>query len=174
MQKDKDQTRINRDIRCREVLVIGADGEQLGVMPPKDALKIAEEEGYDLVEVAPNAQTPVCRIMDYGKYKYQQSKRANETRKKRTQSQITLKEVKLRPRTDEHDLQVKMRTARKFLAEKNKVKITMQFRGREMAHINIGQDMMTRIAGELASDGNIETSPRLEGRFITMIFAPKT
>ena len=174
MQKDKDQTRINRDIRCREVLVIGADGEQLGVMPPKDALKIAEEEGYDLVEVAPNAKTPVCRIMDYGKYKYQQSKRANETRKKRTQSQITLKEVKLRPRTDEHDLQVKMRTARKFLAEKNKVKITMQFRGREMAHINIGQDMMTRIAGELASDGNIETSPRLEGRFITMIFAPKT
>ncbi len=142
-------------------------------MAPQDALKIAEEQGFDLVEVAPSAKTPVCRIMDYGKYKYQQSKRAHETRKKRAQSQINLKEMKLRPRTEEHDLQVKMRTIRKFLAERNRVKITMQFRGREMAHIDIGQNMMARIADELREEGSIEKEPRLEGRFMTMIVSPK-
>lgn len=142
-------------------------------MSPLDALRIAREDGFDLVEVAPQAKTPVCRIMDYGKYKYQQSKRAQETRKKRVQAQVILKEIKLRPRTEEHDLQVKMRTIKKFLTERNKVKISLQFRGREMAHIDIGQKMMLRIVAEIQEEAVLEKEPRLEGRFMTMIFAPK-
>lgn len=132
------------------------------------------EEGFDLVEVAPQAKTPVCRIMDYGKYKYQQSKRATETRKKRVQTQITLKEIKLRPRTEEHDLQIKIRTIKKLLAERNKIKITLQFRGREMAHIDLGQKVMQRLTEELQEEVTIEKEPRLEGRFMTMIIAPKS
>lgn len=146
----------------------------MGAMAPQEALKHADEVGLDLVEVAPNAHPPVCRIMDYGKYKYQQSKKSQETRKKKSHSVIMRKEVKLRPRTEEHDLNFKIRNAKKFLADRNKVKITIQFRGREMAYTNFGTKLMDRIAEEIQELGTIEQQPRLEGRFMTMVVAPKT
>ena len=154
--------------------MIAADGKQLGVMPPQQALKLAEEEGLDLVEVAPQARPPVCRIMDYGKFKYQQRKKAQETRKKRSYSVVTLKEIKLRPRTDEHDLFFKIRNLKKFLANRNKIKISLQFRGREMAHMELGRKMMARIAEEIKDLGVIEQEPKMMGRFMTMVVAPKT
>ena len=146
----------------------------MGAMAPQEALRHADEVGLDLVEVAPNAQPPVCRIMDYGKYKYQQSKKSQEARKKKSHSVIMRKEVKLRPRTEEHDLNFKIRNAKKFLADRNKVKITIQFRGREMAYTNFGTKLMDRIAEEIQELGTIEQEPRLEGRFMTMVVAPKT
>jgi len=146
----------------------------MGAMAPQEALRHADEVGLDLVEVAPNAQPPVCRIMDYGKYKYQQSKKSQEARKKKSHSVIMRKEVKLRPRTEEHDLNFKIRNAKKFLADRNKVKITIQFRGREMAYTNFGTKLMDRIAEEIQELGTIEQQPRLEGRFMTMVVAPKT
>lgn len=154
--------------------MIGADGKPMGVMAPQEALRHADEVGLDLVEVAPSAHPPVCRIMDYGKYKYQQSKKAQETRKKKSHSVTTKKEIKLRPRTEEHDLNFKIRNAKKFLAERNKVKITIQFRGREMAYTDFGAKLMDRIAKEIQELGSIEQQPSLEGRFMTMVVAPKT
>jgi len=127
----------------------------------------------DLVEVDPNAKPPVCRIMDYGKYKYQQNKRAQEARRKQSQTVVTLKEIKLRPRTDEHDLNLKIRNVEKFLANRNKVKISLQFRGREMRHIDLGKKMMDRVVEEIKDFGIIEKNPTLAGRFMTMIVAPK-
>jgi len=127
----------------------------------------------DLVEVAPNARPPVCRIMDYGKYKYQQNKRAQEARKKQAQNVVTLKEVKLRPRTEDHDFNLKIRNVEKFLANRNKVKISLQFRGREMRHIDLGKKMMDRVIEEIKDFGIIEKNPTLSGRFMTMIVAPK-
>jgi len=127
----------------------------------------------DLVEVAPNAKPPVCRIMDYGKYKYQQNKRSQEARRKQSQTVVTLKEIKLRPRTDEHDLNLKIRNVEKFLANRNKVKISLQFRGREMRHIDLGKKMMDRVIEEIKDFGTIEKNPTLAGRFMTMIVAPK-
>jgi translation initiation factor IF-3 len=154
-------------------MLIAADGEQMGVMTPQEALRHSEEAGLDLVEVSPVARPPVCRIMDYGKYKYQQSKKAQETRKKKSHSVVLKKEVKLRPRTEEHDLNFKIRNAKKFLADRNKVKITIQFRGREMAYTNFGTKLMDRIAAEIQELGTIEQQPKLEGRFMTMVVAPK-
>lgn len=145
----------------------------MGVMTPQEALRHSEEAGLDLVEVSPVARPPVCRIMDYGKYKYQQSKKAQETRKKKSHSVVLKKEVKLRPRTEEHDLNFKIRNAKKFLADRNKVKITIQFRGREMAYTNFGTKLMDRIAAEIQELGTIEQQPKLEGRFMTMVVAPK-
>ena len=127
----------------------------------------------DLVEVAPNAKPPVCRIMDYGKYKYQQNKRSQEARRKQSQTVVTLKEIKLRPRTDEHDLNLKIRNVEKFLANRNKVKISLQFRGREMRYIDLGKKMMDRVIEEIKDFGTIEKNPTLAGRFMTMIVAPK-
>ncbi len=155
-------------------MLIGVDGKPIGVMAPQEALKYAEEEGLDLVEVAPNAKPPVCRIMDYGKYKYQQSKRAQETRKKKSHSIITKKEVKLRPNTDEHDLNFKVRNIKKFLANRNRIKVSIQFKGREMTHLDLGKKMMERIAEEIKEIGVIEQEPKLEGRLMTMVVAPKT
>jgi translation initiation factor IF-3 len=155
-------------------MLIGVDGKPIGVMAPQEALKYAEEEGLDLVEVAPNAKPPVCRIMDYGKYKYQQSKRAQETRKKKSHSILTKKEVKLRPNTEEHDLNFKVRNIKKFLANRNRIKVSIQFRGREMTHVDLGKKMMDRIAEEIKEIGVIEQEPKLEGRLMTMIVAPKT
>ncbi|MBN2466878.1 MAG: translation initiation factor IF-3 [Deltaproteobacteria bacterium] len=165
--------RVNERIRSPEILLIGAEGQQLGVKTPREALELAVEQGLDLVEVAPNANPPVCRIMDYGKYKYQQSKKAQETKKKRAQTYVVIKEVKLRPLTEDHDLQVKIRNVKKFLANRNKTKISLQFRGREMTHLDLGRKMMDRIVDEIKEVGLIEKEPTLEGRFMTMIVAPK-
>ena len=162
---------INWGIRAQEVRVIDFDGKQAGIMPLKEAMKIAEEQGLDLVEVAPNAKPPVCRVMNYGKYKYQQSKRTQEARKHQTVIQV--KEVKLRPRTEEHDFQFKLRHAKRFLTEGNKVKISILFRGRELAHPEFGRDMMNRFLEEVKDLMVVEQAPRLEGRNMVMVVAPK-
>lgn len=151
--------------------MIDSAGKQAGIMPLKEAMKIAEEQGMDLVEVAPNAKPPVCRVMNYGKYKYQQSKRSQEARKHQTVIQV--KEVKLRPRTEEHDFQFKLRHAKRFLSEGNKVKISILFRGRELAHPEFGRDMMNRFLEEVKDIMVVEQAPRLEGRNMVMVVAPK-
>ncbi len=147
------------------------DGGQLGIMPTRQALDLAREKGLDLVEVAPNAEPPVCKIMDYGKYKYQQSKRSQEAKKRQTTIQV--KEVKVRPKIEEHDLQFKLKNIRKFLEERNKIKVSMIFRGREIAHTAVGMEVLKRIALEIEADGVVEQSPRLEGRNLSMIIAPR-
>jgi translation initiation factor IF-3 len=162
---------VNWEIRAPEVRVISADGSQRGIMPVKEALKIAEEQGLDLVEVAPNANPPVCRIMNYGKYKYQQSKRSQEARK--NQTVIHVKEVKVRPHTEEHDFQFKLRHVKRFLGEGHKVKVSMLFRGREIVHPEFGREMFNRIIEENKDSVVIEQSPRMEGRNMVMILAPK-
>ena len=163
---------VNWQIRAPEVRVIGHDGKQIGILPLKEAMKLAEEQGLDLVEVAPQATPPVCRIMNYGKYKYQQSKKIQEAKKHQTVIQV--KEVKLRPRTEEHDLQFKLRHAKRFLSEGNKVKVSMLFRGREIAHPEMGKELLERIIVELKDLMVIEQAPRLEGRSMVMLLAPKT
>ncbi len=162
---------MNEKIRALQVRVIGSDGSQLGILPIKQALEIAREEGLDLVEVAPNAEPPVCKVMDYGKYKYQQSKRTQEAKKKQTVIQV--KEVKLRPKTDEHDVQVKLRHIRRFLAQKDKAKVTVLFRGREIAYIDRGRMVLDRILQELQDEVVVELPPKMEGRNLVMILAPK-
>jgi len=162
---------VNRQIRISPVRVISAEGVQLGIMPVDEALAAAESQGLDLVEVAPNARPPVVRIMDYGKYKYEQARKAREARKK--QHQIQIKEVKFRPGIDEHDFEFKIRHARRFLEEGNKVKATMMFRGRQMAHPEIGRDVLIRVARALEDVGRVESEPLLEGRNMTMILAPR-
>ena len=149
--------------------VVGADGEMAGVMSVDEAVKIAEEAGLDLVEVSPNASPPVCKVLDYGKYKYEQQKKAAEARKK--QKTVDVKEVKIRPGIEEHDYQVKMRNARKFLENGDKVKVTMRFRGREMAHQDIGMDLLTRMVEELADVGKVDLQPKMEGRQAIMVLS---
>ncbi len=151
--------------------VVGAESDQLGIMPLKEALALAESQHLDLVEVSPNSTPPVCRIMDYGKYKYQQSKKQQEARKK--QVQIQLKEIKLRPKTDEHDLQFKIKHARRFIEEGNKAKISVIFRGREITHTELGQRALDRFVEELEDIANIEVRPRMEGRNMYIIVSPK-
>ena len=167
----KVDARVNERIRIPEVRVVDDEGGQLGIMPTRQALDLAREKGLDLVEVAPNAEPPVCKIMDYGKYKYQQSKRAQEAKKRQTTIQV--KEVKVRPKIEEHDLQFKLKNIRKFLDERNKIKVSMIFRGREIAHTSIGMQVLNRIAEEIEEIGVIEQSPKLEGRNLSMIIAPK-
>jgi translation initiation factor IF-3 len=162
---------INWDIKAPEVRVIDGDGKQVGILPLKEAMKLAEERGLDLVEVAPNSQPPVCRIMNYGKYKYQQNKRIQEARKHQTV--IHVKEVKVRPRTEEHDFQFKLRHVKRFLGEGNRVKISILFRGREIAHPEFGKEMLNRFVEGLKDLTVIEQAPRLEGRNMVMILAPK-
>ncbi len=151
--------------------LIDADGAQLGIMGVREAIAVAEERGLDLVEVAPNATPPVCRIMDYGKYKYAQKKKTQEARKRQVQVQI--KEVKMRPKIEEHDYQFKVRNARRFLEQKNKVKVTLVFRGRELAHTDIGRGIMDRVAQETQDIASIEKSASMEGRAMTMILTPR-
>jgi translation initiation factor IF-3 len=162
--------RINERIRAREIRVVDDDGSQLGVMTPWDALQKAQERGLDLVEVAPGANPPVCRIMDYGKYKYEQKKKQAASKAKAHAA--TLKEVKLRPRTDDHDLDFKVRSARRFLIEGDKVKVTLMFRGREIVHTSLGFEQLDRVKTMLADIANVESTPRLEGRFMSMILVP--
>jgi translation initiation factor IF-3 len=162
---------VNREIRVREVRAIGPEGEQLGILPTADALKKAQEGGYDLVEVAPTSQPPVCRIMDYGKYKYELSKKDHQSRRHQKSTQV--KEIKLRPRTDKHDLEIKVRQIKEFLAEGNKTKVTVTFRGREMANQELGRAVMTSVVEQVTEAGTIEYQPRMEGRSLIMIVAPK-
>jgi translation initiation factor IF-3 len=152
------------------VLVIGENGDQLGVMSSDEALAIAQEQGMDLVEVAPMARPPVCRLMDYGRHKYETKKRASEAKKNATQ--IQLKEVKMRPKTDDHDRDTKVRHIRRFLEEGNKAKVTMRFRGREVVHAKLAEDMLKEIAQELTDIGIVEQPAKLEGKQMTMILAP--
>lgn len=164
-------TRINFMIKVKEVRVISADGEQLGILDTREAIKKAEELGLDLVEVAPTAKPPVCRIMDFGKYKYEIAKKSHESKKH--QSVIVVKEIKLRPRTDEHDVQFKTNNIKRFLEEGNKVKVTVMFRGREMAHTTHGRVLLDRILTVLQNDAAVEQSPRMEGRNMTMLLGAK-
>lgn len=163
---------INWDIKAPEVRVIDSDGKQVGILPLKEAMKIAEEQGLDLVAVSPNSNPPVCRIMNYGKYKYQQNKRLQEARKHQTVIQV--KEVKVRPRTEEHDFQFKLRHIKRFLGEGNKVKVSMLFRGREIAHPEFGKDLLNRFIEEVKDLAIVEQAPRLEGRNMVMILSTKS
>ncbi|HEV8124894.1 MAG TPA: translation initiation factor IF-3 [Gemmatimonadales bacterium] len=165
------RVRVNRQIRISPVRVITNTGEQLGVLPIDQALAAAEERGLDLVEVAPMARPPVVKIMDYGKFKFEEAKAARAAKKK--QHIILLKEVKFRPGIDDHDFDFKTRHAREFLADGNKVKVTMMYRGRQMAHIELGKAVLDRVAAELADIGKIEMDAKLEGRNMTMVLAPK-
>jgi translation initiation factor IF-3 len=167
----KDGPRINRDIRVREVQVIDTDGSNKGVLNVFDAIQIAEEQGLDLVEVAPNATPPVCKIMDYGRFRFQEQKKAAEARKK--QKVIEIKEIKLRPAIDDHDYGVKMKAMKGFFEEGNKVKITLRFRGREMAHQDIGMKVLDRVKLDIVDIAKVEQEPSFEGRQVVMVLAPK-
>ncbi|MFP3871020.1 MAG: translation initiation factor IF-3 [Syntrophobacteria bacterium] len=164
------QVNVNHKIRAPQVRLIGVEGTQLGIVPLAEALARAAEEKLDLVEVAPKATPPVCRIMDYGKYKYQQSKKLQEAKKK--QSMIQVKEVKIRPKTEEHDYQFKLRHIRRFLKEKNKAKVTIMFRGREIAYSELGLKVLERVIADTEDVAVVEQKPKLEGRNMTMILAP--
>jgi translation initiation factor IF-3 len=153
------------------VRVVGSEGDQIGVMGIRDALARAEEEGMDLVEIAPQAEPPVCRIMDWGKYRFEQSKKAQAARKK--QKQVQIKEVKFRPGTDDHDYDVKMRNLRRFIEEGDKVKVTLRFRGREMAHQELGLELLQRVEKDMAEETVVEQRPRMEGRQMVMMLSPK-
>ena len=155
----------------REVRVTSAEGEQLGIMATRDALRLAEEQHLDLVEVAPKAKPPVCRIMDFGKYRYEQQKREKEARKK--QKVINIKEVKLRPNIEQHDFDVKLKNALRFIQEGNKVKVTIMFRGRELSHPELGREVLRRVAADLKESVLVERDAKLEGKNMIMILAPK-
>lgn len=163
---------INEQIRDKEVRLVGADGEQVGIMPTKKAQEMANESRLDLVKVAPNAKPPVCRIMDYGKYKYEMQKKEKEARK--NQKTITIKELRLSPSIEEHDLNVKVNKAIKFLQNEDKVKVSVRFRGREMGHTELGREVLNRFAERISEVGFVEKKPKLEGRNMTMFLAPKS
>jgi translation initiation factor IF-3 len=162
---------VNEDIRVPQVRLIDEEGEMIGVMSARDALLRAYDAGMDLLEISPNAVPPVCKITDYGKYKYEQQKKANEARKK--QKIVEIKEIKVRPNIDDHDYDVKMRSAKSFLEEGDKVKVTLRFRGREMAHQDLGVKVLERIRTELGEMAKVEQMPRLENRQMIMVLAPK-
>jgi translation initiation factor IF-3 len=163
--------RINDRIRNPEIRLIGADGENVGLVTPAVAMQMAEDAGLDLVEISPNAEPPVCKIMDFGKFKFEQQKREAEARRK--QKVIEIKEIKFRPGTDTNDYEVKMRSVLKFLGEGDKVKITLRFRGREMAHQDLGLELLNRVAADVETAGKIESMPKLEGRQMVMMIGPK-
>ncbi|MFZ9857405.1 MAG: translation initiation factor IF-3 [Roseiflexaceae bacterium] len=165
-----DRLRFNNRIRAREVRLIDEEGNQVGIIALRDAQQMAEERGFDLVEVAPNAVPPVCRIMDYGKFRYEQSKKEREARKH--QKQFELKEVRLKPKTDDHDIDVKAKQARKFLLAGDKVKFTLRFRGREIFHPDIGLAMLERMAEDLRDVAVVEQKPLMEGRVLSLLLAP--
>jgi len=162
--------RVNDKIRATEIRLIGADGDNVGVVTPTRAMQMADEAGLDLVEISPNANPPVCKIMDFGKYKYETQKRESEARKK--QKIIEVKEVKFRPNTDTHDYDVKMRNVFKFLENGDKVKVTLRFRGREMAHLNLGRELLERVAEDVKDVARIENMPKMEGRQMIMMVGP--
>lgn len=165
------EPRINGEITAREIRLVGNDGEQLGIVSLREALALAEERDVDLVEISPTAQPPVAKLMDYGKYKYEQSKKRHEAKQK--QKQIQIKEIKFRPGTDDGDYNVKLRNLIRFLTEGDKAKVTLRFRGREMAHQDIGLALLKRVEADLAEVGTVEQFPKLEGRQMVMMIAPK-
>ena len=162
--------RVNDRIRAPEIRLIGADGENVGVVTPARAMQLAEEAGLDLVEISPSAVPPVCKIMDFGKFKYETQKKEAEARKK--QKIIEIKEVKFRPNTDTHDYEVKMRNVIRFLEDGDKVKVTLRFRGREMAHQDLGRVLLDRVAEDVKELGKVESMPRVEGRQMVMMIGP--
>ncbi|MBN1483273.1 MAG: translation initiation factor IF-3 [Chloroflexia bacterium] len=166
-----DRLAINTKIRAREVLLIGADGKRIGVIPLQEALRVAAAEGLDLVQVNPVADPPVCKLMDYGKYRYEQTKRERAARKR--QRTVEIKEVRLRPKIGDHDLQVKVRAARRFLEEGNRVKVTLRFRGRERSHTDIAEELLNEFAGMLEDVAQVEQKPQTAGRDMTMLLAPQ-
>jgi translation initiation factor IF-3 len=167
----KDGPRVNREIRIREVQLIDQTGSNLGVIATFEALKLAEEAGLDLVEVAPNSSPPVCKILDYGKYKFLEQKKAAEARK--NQKIVEVKEIKLRPGIDDHDYDVKMKAMKRFFEEGDKVKVTLRFRGREMAHQDLGAKLLDRVKEEVGPIAKVEQDPKMEGKQMIMILAPR-
>ena len=167
----KDGPRIHDEIRNREVQLIDSTGDNKGVIDTQTALKMAEAAGLDLVEIAPNSSPPVCKILDYGKYKFQAQKKAAEARKK--QKVVEVKEIKLRPMIDDHDYDVKMRSMKRFFEEGDKVKITLRFRGREMAHQELGYKLLNRVKDDTGPIAKVESEPRFEGRQMVMLLAPR-
>lgn len=165
------EARINGEITAKEVRLISGDGEQLGVVSLKEALSMAAEKDVDLVEISPTAKPPVCKLMDFGKYKYEQSKKRDEAKKK--QKQVQIKEIKFRPGTDEGDYNIKMRNVKRFLEDGDKVKITLRFRGREMAHQEFGAQLLERVKADLEELAAVESFPKMEGRQMVMMVAPK-
>ena len=163
--------RINNRIDSREVRLIDAEGKNVGVVPIRQAMMMAEEASLDLVEISPDARPPVCKILDYGKFKFQEQKKAAEARKK--QKVIEIKEIKMRPMIDDHDYDVKMRAIKRFFEEGDKVKITLRFRGREMAHQELGQQLLNRVKSDTMEIAKVESEPRFEGRQIVMVLAPR-
>ncbi|WP_448189147.1 translation initiation factor IF-3 [Azospirillum sp. sgz301742] len=163
--------RLNREITARTVRLVGANGEMIGIVSLRDAFDAAADAGLDLVEIAPQAEPPVCKILDYGKFRFEEQKKANEARKR--QKIIELKEIKLRPNIDDNDYDVKMRAATRFLEEGDKVKVTMRFRGREMAHQDIGMNVLMRVRDRLETLAKVEQMPKLEGRQMIMVLSPK-
>lgn len=166
-----DGPRVNEEIDVRSIRLVDADGEMVGVVSLREGLEMAMEAGLDLVEVSPNADPPVCKILDYGKFKYEAQKKKNEARKK--QKVIEVKEIKLRPNIDDNDYNVKMRSMRKFLDEGDKVKVTLRFRGREMAHQDLGMKVLDRVRSELEDLAKVEQFPKMEGRQMIMVMAPR-
>ncbi len=162
--------RINEEIRAKEVRVVNPEGKQLGIMPLTEALKMADDYGLDLVEVAPMANPPVCKIMDYGKFKYEMKKKLKEAKKR--QHRVLVKEMKFRPKTDEHDLQFKIKHIRKFLSDGDKVKVTIFFRGRELAHKEMANRVIDRVIEEVRDLARVEKEPSFEGRTITFVLSP--
>lgn len=161
---------MNREIRAPEVRVIDEDGTMLGIFAPMEALRMAEDKGLDLIEIAPTAKPPTCKIMDYGKYKYELKKKEHQARK--NQTVITIKEIQLRPRTDQHDLDVKLKHARRFLLEGDKVKVNLRFYGREMAHQNLGMELLKKVTATLSDVALVEVPPKMEGRQLFVLLAP--
>ncbi|HTH16102.1 MAG TPA: translation initiation factor IF-3 [Magnetospirillum sp.] len=166
-----DGPRVNREIDARSIRLVGADGEMIGVVTLREGLIMAEEAGLDLVEVSPNAEPPVCKILDFGKFKFEAQKKKNEAKKK--QKVIEIKEIKLRPNIDDNDYDVKMRAMRKFLGEGDKVKVTLRFRGRELAHQDLGMKVLERVRDDLEGLGKVEQIPKMEGRQMVMVIAPR-
>ena len=163
---------LNEEIRDKEIRLIGDTGEQLGIMSAAEALNIAEERGLDLVKISPQAQPPVCKLMNYGKFKFEQSKREKEARK--NQHVVEIKEIRMSPGIDVGDFNTKLKNAQKFLADGNRVKVSVRFRGREMAHTEIGRDLLTKFAEQCAEVATMDKAPKMEGRSMTMFLSPKT
>ena len=170
-EREPSGPKINDAIRARDVRLIDETGQNVGVVSRVDAMERAETAGLDLVEVSPDADPPVCKIMDFGKFKYQEQKKAAEARK--NQKIVEIKEIKMRPSIDDHDYDVKMRSIKRFFEEGDKVKITLRFRGREMAHQELGMDLLQRVKSDLLEDAKVESEPRLEGRQMVMVLAPR-
>ena len=168
---EKEGPRVNEDIDSAQVRLVDADGEMIGVVPTEEALDRAADAGLDLVEVSPNADPPVCKILDFGKLKYENQKKKAEARKK--QKTIDVKEIKMRPGIEEHDYQVKMRSMRRFIDDGDKVKVTLRFRGREMAHQDLGAKVLDRVRDDMDELAKVEQFPQMEGRQMTMVFAPR-